>query len=115
MPAVLLQTAAAAVQRFNQIQAFDAAAASFANTLFLEPDHNRRPMIFARNSRGNNSQYPRMPAARVNDDRRIAPRIELPGNLLVRGEVNFLFDFLSLAVLFVKQFSERRPLGFVLC
>ena len=56
-----------------------------------------------------------MPATSANDDCRIAHRIKLTGDLLVRGEENFLFDFLSLAVLSVKQFRERRRLGFVLC
>ena len=103
------------MQRFHQIKTFDAAAASLSDTGFLKSDHNRRPMIFAGNSRRDNSDHARMPATSAHDNRRISHRIKFTGDLLFRGKEDLFFNFLSLAILVVEKISERRSFAFILC
>src|SRR5437762_4815789 len=94
------------IQRSNQIEPFDATATCFSNTVCLHPNHDRRPMIFAGNSRSDNSQDARMPAACAYDDRRVAHRVVITTDLLLRRKEDLLFHTLALAVLFIEKFCQ---------
>src|SRR5262249_35345441 len=90
----------------NQIESFNASAATFSDAGFVKPDHDRRPVIFVNNARGDNSQNARVPVAFVNNNRGVARGIEFLGDLSVaRGEDLFL-DLLPLAILLVQKFRE---------
>src|SRR5207302_7047726 len=53
--AVFVDLVGAATQRRNEIEAFDAATASFADTAFIKTNDDRRPMKFVRDPRCNDS------------------------------------------------------------
>ena len=63
-------------------------------------------MIFAGNSRSDNSQDARMPAACAYDDRRVAHRVVITTDLLLRRKEDLLFHTLALAVLFIEKFCQ---------
>src|SRR5437773_8389776 len=115
MSAELLQSSTAAVQRFNQVKTFDTAPTALSDAVCLEPDHNRRPMIFPGNSRRDNSQHARMPLACPHDNCRITHRIKLASDLLLGGKQDLLFNFLPRPILLVEKISERGSFHFILC
>src|SRR5882724_1113911 len=50
MPAIFVEAIGATIQRFDQIQSFDASSAAFAHAVLVETDHNRGAMIFSNNT-----------------------------------------------------------------
>src|SRR5205085_8518280 len=92
--AELFEQFRAMIQRSNQIEPFDATATCFSNTVCLNSNHDRWPMIFAGNSRSDNSQDARMPAACGDDDRRVAHRVVSTSDLLLRRKEDFFFHSL---------------------
>src|SRR5712664_4495300 len=82
--AVLVDLVRRSSQCLHQIEAFDAAAATFTDTVLVNADHNCGPMILVDDARGHDSENTGMPASLENDNRRIACRIELLRDLLFR-------------------------------
>jgi hypothetical protein len=56
-----------------------------------------------------------MPSACADDNCRISHRIKLTVDLLLGGEEDLLFNFLSLPILLIEEIGERRGFGFILC
>ena len=83
VPAVFVNLVCATVQCRNQIESFNTSAASFSNTGFVKPDHDRWPVIFVNNARGDDSQDAGVPVALVNNNRGVARGIEFLGDLSV--------------------------------
>src|SRR6266481_2616932 len=45
--AIFVEAVSATIQRFDQVQSFDASSTSFPRAVLVEPDHNHGPMIFS--------------------------------------------------------------------
>src|SRR5216684_1810617 len=67
VPAVLVDLVRAPAQSFDQIQSLNASSASLPHSIFVKPDYDRRPMIFARKSRSDNAKHARVPTARADN------------------------------------------------
>src|SRR5438046_9302196 len=115
MSAELLQSSTAAVQRFNQVKTFDTAPTALSDAVCLEPDHNRRPMIFPGNSRRDNSQHARMPLACPHDNCRITHPIKLASDLLLGAKQDLLFNFLPRPTLLVEKIRQPSTFHSILC
>src|SRR5205809_4702238 len=96
--AVFVDLRRALRQRLDEIEAFDAAAASFPNSGFVEADDDCWPMEFVRDARGDNSQNSRMPVAFVDDNRGVAGGIELFRDLLLGRGRDFSLHFLPITI-----------------
>ena len=101
------------VQRFDQVQSFDASSASLADAVLVETDHNCGPMIFASNPRRHDAQHARMPAARARPRwPHHAPRRIDFRSVSIAAVEDFLFDFLAFAILLVEFCREQPSLRF---
>src|SRR5262249_2185075 len=100
----------AAAQSFDKIKPLNASSASFADSILVEPNHNRGSMISSGNPRCHNAQHSLMPAASANDDGGVAHRIWPILYFLYRQVKNLLFHFLALAILPVELCCEHRCL-----
>ena len=113
MPAKFLQTASAATQCFHEIEPFNAPTAPLPRAVLLEPDQDSGPVIFSRDARRDNPKNARMPAARVQDDRGIACRIELQSDLFISREKDLFLYFLAFPILLIEQCGQRCRFRFI--
>ena len=112
VPAVLVDLIGALRQSSDEIQTFDAATAAFANPVLIEPDDNRRPMVFVRDPRRHDAEDSGMPATRRHHDRGVARHAKLARNLFLRRQENLFLDLLSLAILAIEKPGQLRRFGF---
>src|SRR6266853_3335347 len=115
MAAVCVEAISATIQRFDQVQSFDASSTSFADSVLVETNHNRGPMIFSNKPRRHDAKHARVPAARARYDGRVASRVELAVYSLYCCIDDLLFYLLAFAILLVEFPSKHCCFAFVLC